>query len=115
MCNWYSSRNKKDYFDIEGDQADEMETSLLLYLAPSLVLPLSEAGSGEEKKIKITGIREGWAWSERKWSEVTEDTGIGNPVNATKEKGKKYFEAITEKLSQLFIDIAKADLNDLYE
>ncbi len=115
FCNWYSSINKKDYFDIDGDHADEMETSLLLYLAPSLVLPLSEAGSGEEKKIKIAGIREGWAWSERKWSEVTEDTGIGNPANATKEKGKKYFEAITEKLSQLFIDIAKADLNDLYE
>ena len=115
FCNWYSSIDKTEYFDHDGDHADEMETSLLLYLTPDLVLPLAEAGSGIEKKIKINGIKEGWAWTERKWSEITEDTGIGNPKNATREKGEKYFEAVTNKLSQLFIDIAKADLNDLYE
>ena len=115
FCNWYSSIDKTEYFDHDGDHADEMETSLLLYLTPDLVLPLAEAGSGIEKKIKIIGIKEGWAWTERKWSEITEDTGIGNPKNATREKGEKYFEAVTNKLSQLFIDIAKADLNDLYE
>ena len=85
-CNWYSSINKAEYFDHIGDHADEMETSLLLYLAPNLVLPLTEAGYGIEKKIKIGGIKEGWAWAERRWSSATEDTGIGNPLNATKEK-----------------------------
>jgi creatinine amidohydrolase len=115
FCNWYSSINKAEYFDHNGDHADEMETSLLLYLAPNLVLPLTEAGSGVEKKIKIGGIREGWAWAERKWSEATEDTGIGNPVNATKEKGERYFNAVTDKISQLFIEIANADVDDLYE
>ena len=114
-CNWYTVINKAEYFDHIGDHADEMETSLLLYLAPDLVLPLDEAGSGFEKKIKIAGIKEGWAWAERKWSEVTDDTGIGNPVAATKEKGEKYFNAVTDKISQLFMDVAKADLNDLYE
>lgn len=115
FCNWYSSVNKTDFFDKDGDHADEMETSLLLYLAPDLVLPLEEAGPGREKKIKINGIREGWAWAERKWSEATEDTGIGDPKNATKEKGARYFETITDKMSELFIDIARADLHELYE
>ena len=115
FCNWYSSLNKAEYFEHNGDHADEMETSLLLYLTPNLVLPLNEAGSGVEKKIKIGGMREGWAWAERKWSSATEDTGIGNPVKATKEKGERYFNAVTDKMSQLFIDIANADLNDLYE
>ena len=115
FCNWYSSINKSEYFDHDGDHADEMETSLLLYLSPNLVLPLDEAGSGLEKKITISGIKEGWAWAERRWSEATEDTGIGNPINATKEKGEKYFKAVTNKISQLFIDIANADLTDLYE
>jgi creatinine amidohydrolase len=107
--------DKEKYFDNSGDHADEMETSLLLYLAPHLVLPLDQAGEGKEKKIKINGIKEGWAWAERKWSSVTEDTGIGNPKKATAEKGKKYFNDVTDKVAQLFIDIAKADLNDLYE
>jgi creatinine amidohydrolase len=115
FCNWYSSVNKKEFFENAGDHADEMETSLLLYLAPNLVLPLEEAGSGKEKKIKIAGIREGWAWIERKWTNVTEDTGVGNPAKATKAKGERYFNAVTDKMSQLFIDIANADLNDLYE
>ncbi len=115
FCNWYSSLNKSVYFDHDGDHADEMETSLLLYLSPNLVLPLDEAGSGLERKIKISGIKEGWAWAERRWSEATEDTGIGNPKNATKEKGEEYFKAVTNKISQLFVDIANADLSDLYE
>jgi len=114
-CNWFESLDKNDFFDNTGDHADEMETSLLLHLAPHLVLPLNEAGNGKEKKIKINGIKEGWAWTERKWTKVTDDTGIGNPVHATAEKGKEYFSAVIEKLSKLFIDIASADVNNLYE
>ncbi len=113
-CDWYKSVDKKEYFENDGDHADEMETSLMLYLSSGLVLPLEEAGSGKDKKINITGIREGWAWSERKWSQVTEDTGIGNPKKASKEKGEIYFKAVTAKLAQLFIEIASADPNNLY-
>jgi creatinine amidohydrolase len=114
-CNWYRSLNKSEYFDYDGDHADEMETSLLLFLAPNLVLPLIEAGDGKEKKIKLSGIKEGWAWTERKWSAVTEDTGIGNPKKATKEKGEKYFNDVTDKIAQLMVELADADLNNLYE
>ncbi|MFO7890529.1 MAG: creatininase family protein [bacterium] len=114
-CNWFESLNKLNFFEYDGDHADEMETSLLLYLAPHLVLPLDEAGPGNEKKIKITGIKEGWAWTERKWTKVTDDTGIGNPMYATAEKGEKYFKALVRKMSELFIEIAQADLDDLFE
>ena len=114
-CDWYSSIAKEEYFEHTGDHADEMETSLLLYLAPNLVLPLDQAGPGAEKKITIKGIQEGWAWTERKWSKATNDTGIGDPVNATKEKGERCFNAMIEKMAQLFIEIADADLNELYE
>ncbi len=114
-CNWFQSVNKNDFFDYSGDHADEMETSLILYLAPQLVLPLAEAGDGKEKKNKIRNFEEGWVWSERRWSQVSEDTGIGNPKAATKEKGEKYFKAVTEKIANLFIELAKSDINNLYE
>lgn len=113
-CNWYQALNKKDFFDEMGDHADEMETSLLLYLAPELVLPLAEAGIGKEKKHKIKEFNEGWAWSERKWSQITADTGVGNPKLASAEKGEKYFMAVTEKVAGLFVEIAACDINDLY-
>jgi creatinine amidohydrolase len=114
-CDWFKALNKLDFFACEGDHADEMETSLLLHLAPELVLPLDEAGAGNEKKIKISAFRENWAWTERKWSQITNDTGVGNPKNATKEKGEKFFEAITDKLAQLFLEISNAELDNLYE
>jgi len=114
-CNWFQSLNKKDFFEHQGDHADEMETSLMLHLTPQLVLPLDEAGDGKEKKNKIKEFSEGWAWSERKWSQVSEDTGIGYPKKATQEKGEKYFKAVTAKIADFLIALSKADTNSLYE
>ena len=114
-CNWFTAFPKEDYFEHGGDHADEMETSLLLHLTPDLLLPLNKAGTGKAKKIKIKGMQEGWAWTERKWSKVTTDTGIGDPRKATKEKGKKYFNDVVDKVAQLILEIANADVNDLYE
>lgn len=114
-CDWYRVVNWNDYFDEPGDHAGEMETSVMMHIAPHLVLPLSEAGDGAEKKSKIKGIREGWAWAERKWSAVSKDTGIGNPKAATAEKGKLYLDATAEKLADFFVELSHADIRDLYE
>lgn len=114
-CNWFKALDKSNYFENEGDHADEMETSLILHLYPQLTLPLEEAGLGEERKSLVEGIREGWAWSERKWSRVTKDTGIGNPKLSSKEKGEKYFKDVTKKVAQLFIELAELNQYDPYE
>lgn len=113
--NWFQALDRKSFFENSGDHAEEMETSLMLYLKPELVLPKDNWGSGKEKKNKIKAFSEGWAWTERKWSQISEDTGVGNPLLATKEKGEIFFKAITEKMAELFLDICKADINDLYE
>lgn len=112
---WPKMLQRTDYFDDPGDHADEMETSLVLHLAPNLVLPKNVWGDGAEKKNKISAFREDWAWSERPWSKVTDDTGIGNPKEASKEKGEKFFNAVCDKMSTLFVDLCNADINDLYE
>lgn len=114
-CSWFKSLDKSKYFEHQGDHADEMETSLMMYLAGDLVSPLEEAGEGKEKKFKVKALRENWAWAERKWSEVTADTGVGNPYASSKEKGEAYFRDVCRKLAELFVDLARADLNDMYE
>lgn len=114
-CNWFQALDKKDFFENDGDHADEMETSLILYLASEFVLPLIEAGFGIEKKIRIKAFSEKWVWTERKWSKISDDTGVGNPIKATKEKGRRFFDAVTDKISDLIYQIAKADLENLYE
>jgi creatinine amidohydrolase len=114
-CNWFQSLDKSEFFENKGDHADEMETSLILHLHPHLVLPLEHAGDGKEKKSIIKGIREGWAWSERKWSMVTSDTGIGDPTASTDEKGARYFQAVTRKVADLLIEVAQVDVENRYE
>jgi len=112
---WFKSVDKKLFFEATGDHAEEMETSLMLYLRPGLVLSKKKWGEGKEKKNKIKAFSEEWAWAERKWSEISDDTGVGNPRLATKEKGEKYFSAVTEKMAAFFYDLSKADIKDLYE
>ena len=113
--NWYKIIDPKDYFEDLGDHAGEAETSVMMHLAPDLVLSLDEAGDGHARRFRIAGMREGWAWAPRDWKQVTADTGVGNPKQSTAEKGRRYLELAVEKLSQFFIDLAKADLGKLYE
>ncbi len=114
-CFWFKALDGKRYFDETGDHADETETSLLLHLHPELVLPLDEAGDGHSKKNKVTAMHEGWAWAERKWTQISTDTGVGNPKKATAEKGERFFTDLTQKLAQFFIELSDADVKKLYE
>lgn len=115
VLNWFQEPLKDVCFNTPGDHAGEMETSLMLYLKPKLVLPKEKWGEGKEKKNKIKAFSEGWLWTERKWSVISEDTGVGNPILATKEKGEKYFQSITKKIGQLFFELSEADIENLYE
>jgi creatinine amidohydrolase len=113
--NWYGAESWGPYFDDLGDHAGEMETSLMMHLAPELVRPLSEAGSGVQHPFKIRALREKWAWAQRDWLKATDDTGAGDPAKATAEKGERYFRAVTERIAGFLVDLARADPNDLYE
>ncbi|MDR2953975.1 MAG: creatininase family protein [Prevotella sp.] len=97
------------YFEEKDDHAGEMETSLLLYFRPHLV-DMSVAGNGTYKPFKSQALREGVAWMPRDWSKVSEDTGIGNPLKSTAEKGERYAEAVVDKLALLFEELAKENI-----
>lgn len=113
-CNWFQAADRRQFFERPGDHADEMETSMIQYLRPDLMSPLEEAGEGKEYKSKLAAIREGWAWSERLWSQATEDTGVGSPAAATPEKGRAFFEATTRNIASLLTELAAIDPKDRY-
>lgn len=112
--NWYQAMDNARWFDQPGDHAGEMETSLMMHLAGDLVAPLSEAGDGSEKRSRVLAFREGWAWAPRPWTQVSEDTGVGDPSAATAEKGAAFLEALAEKLAEFFVELAAADVETLY-
>jgi len=113
--NWWNCVNTTNYFEEPGDHAGELETSVMMHLTPNLVLPLGDAGKGEERKFKIEGLREGWVSTQRQWTEITEDTGVGNPKKATKEKGEKFLKVVTKKIGEFIEDLHHADLSKMYE
>lgn len=115
FCFFPQALDKAAYFEEQGDHADEMETSLMLYLRPDLVLPKEKWGDGKAKKFKIDAFSEGWVWAEREWSKVSVDTGVGNPHKSSKEKGERYFIDVTKKMGNMILELSQADLNDLYE
>ena len=110
VADFYKVLDKKDYFQLDGDHADEMETSLMLYLRPDLVLDKKHWGKGVERMINLKYFSENWAWTERKWSKVTADTGIGDPQFATREKGERYFLDLTEKIAEMLYELSTTEI-----
>lgn len=111
---WFRIPGTRDMFDEPGDHAGELETSLMLHVHPDLVGAVDEAGEGSARRWRLEAIREGWAWAPRRWSQVTDDTGVGDPRGATAEKGAEYFTAVCRRIADYLQELAAANLDDLY-
>jgi creatinine amidohydrolase len=103
---------KRAVFENPGDHADELETSLLLHLHPDVV-ELPQAGPGNRTPFAIEGLAQPGVWTPRPWSKSHPDTGSGDPSRATAEKGARYFQAVTEALADLLVDLANATKGQL--
>lgn len=112
---WFQALKGDGYFDIPGDHADERETSLMMHVAPHLVRPLEQAGDGATRAWNVTAIREGWAWAQRAWTRATVDTGSGDPVRASADKGRRYFNDLCARLAGLWSELSALPMNQWYE
>ena len=70
---------------------------------------LSEAGDGAENKMKIRGFKEKWAWTPRRWIYTTRDTGVGDPKEASAEKGERFMKDCIEKIADFLTDFSKIE------
>jgi creatinine amidohydrolase len=113
--NWWSCVDVRQFMEEAGDHAGEAETSAMMHLAPHLVRPLDEAGPGSARPSRLRGVREGWAWAPRRWTQVTADTGIGNPSKSTAAKGEAYVDAAVDRISDFLVELSALALDDLYE
>jgi creatinine amidohydrolase len=112
--NWYQVGDLHAFFDEPGDHAGEMETSNMMHIVPDLVLPLEEAGDGFARPFALRALRERWVWAQREWSQVTDDTGVGDPSRSTPEKGRRYLEMITNQIGEFLTDLAATSRDGLY-
>ena len=114
LINFFQVRPEllKQIFAEPGDHAGEMETSLILHLRPDWV-ELSQAGDGGRVPFVIEGLTQSGVWTPRPWSAVHPDTGAGNPIHATAEKGRAYFQAISTEISKVLCSLSAARRGDL--
>ena len=115
QVNWWLVVPPTVFFEVAGDHAGELETSVMLHVSPDLVRPLDSAGEGRARQHRVAAFREGWAWMPRPWAKVTDDTGVGNPAKSSVAKGRAYFEAVTEAVGAFLYDFAAADPAELFE
>ena len=112
---WFRIVDWNQYFNEAGDHAGEMETSAMMHIRPDLVRPLSEAGDGAAKSFVPSGFKEGWATAQRVWTQVTRDTGVGDPALASAQKGKIYMDDCAKKLAKFLIELHETPNENLYE
>jgi len=116
-CDWYRCFNDKyqEIFEIPDDHAGEMETSLMLALAPELVAQNEQgqllADDGVAKPTRFDAVNRGWVSISRPWHLLTTNSGSANPHKATAEKGHRVLELVVERLSQFLVELSVAPLD----
>ncbi|MBN1302541.1 MAG: creatininase family protein [Melioribacteraceae bacterium] len=101
-----------EIFDVPGDHAGELETSLMMYLS-SGKFSTNKAGDGGRIPFAIDSLNKSGIWTPRPWTKSHPDLGSGNPAAATAEKGEKYFNALCSELSKVITDISDAEKGEI--
>ena len=113
IANWWQAGDQR-VFDEPGDHAGELETAAMLHVAPHLVRAPDTWGNGAARASVFDGVRQGWAWLPRRWTQVTDDTGVGDPRAATAAKGEQFVAQATERIAHLCVQLSTADPGALY-
>ena len=105
-----------------GVNTGQMDVDLCINMNPSTqmallkdVVQVLEVNKIRKLVFKIKGLKEGWVSAQRKWTQVTKDTGVGNPKMASPENGANYFRAVTDGIAEFLIDLHEVDVDDMYE
>jgi len=115
VCDWFkmAADSYKTIFKTPGEHADEVETSLGLYLFPEF-MKMELAGPGTMHKTRFEAINKGWISITRPWHLLTDDTGAGDPSAGTAEKGKQLVDLLTTRLGDFLHDLATTPMDETF-
>jgi len=120
LCNWYQmvSDQYDTIFANRDDHAGEMETSFALAYFPDLVDRHDDgtltADSGQCESTRFEAVNNGWVSITRPWHLLTSNTGVGNPHEATAEKGRRLMELLVDRLAGFLVDLSNAKLDERF-
>ena len=107
VCDWFRMATDQypTLFAKPGEHADEVETSLGLAFFPELLEP-EKADNGAAAPTAFEAINRGWVSITRPWHLVSKNTGLGDPSQATAEKGRKLMDLLVERLGTFLVELA---------
>jgi creatinine amidohydrolase len=92
-----------------GEHGDEFEMSVGLALFPRLV-HMWEADEGAVNTPRVEPLAYSWARFTRPWHVLTRNSGFGNPLKSSREKGEKILEAAVERIAILLKELSDAEM-----
>lgn len=122
LCDWFrglSADAHAEIFETRDDHAGEVETSLMLHIAPNLVARDTETGAlkadaGATRSTRLPSINKGWLSITRPWHLLTTNSGSGNPMKATAEKGKAMMDLLVSRLTESLVELSAAELDEKF-
>lgn len=109
IVNWWQAGDP-GVFTEPGDHAGELETAAMLHVAPHLVVTdRATWGDGHAKPSIFDAVRAGFAWLPRRWTQVTADTGVGDPRAATADAGAQFVAHAVARITEFCSQLAVAD------
>ena len=120
LCDWYRTVADvtKEIFAQPGEHADEIETSLGLAFFPELIARNADgtlaADDGATRKTKFTAVNSGWVSITRPFHLMTTNTGVGNPHQASAEKGKQLMDVLVSRLGTFLAELAQAEIDEQF-
>lgn len=115
VCDWWKVGFDKysEIFDKPDDHAGEFETSVALELYPELV-EIDKAEKAIPRQFRFKALNEGWIRTSRKFSNLNNLCAVGDPANATAEKGKRYLDLVCKRISEFLIELSQAPIDALF-
>jgi creatinine amidohydrolase len=113
ICHWFrmiGDVRKEILENLDGDHADELETSMMLHLRPDLV-EMARADDGSMRPAAIEALRKGWVEYSRPWQVLTTNSGAGNPHKATAAKGAGLAEAFAERFANFITELSSTPVD----
>ncbi len=72
------------------------------------------ADEGSVRSTRFEAVNKGWIGLSRPWHLLTTNTGSGNPLEATREKGKKLLGILTERLGNFLVQLSATPVDETF-
>lgn len=115
LCHWWKVGLDKynDIFEKPDDHAGEFETSVALELYPELV-EIDKAETALPRPFRFKALNEGWIQTSRRFINLNDHCAVGDPANASAEKGRIYLDLVCTRISEFLIELAHTPVDDLF-